>query len=57
METKKREIKPYKGGRTARFECRMNPDIKKKIKKIAKKKGVSVADLIELWFKKHSNKV
>ncbi len=52
----KRVITPHKGGRTARFECRINPDVKKTLYEIAKDKGVSPADLIEKWTLKNNTK-
>ena len=42
-------IAPHKGGRDARFECRMNSEIKKRLKAIAEAKGITPADLIEKW--------
>ena len=57
MDTKRKKITPHKGGRTARFECRINPDIKEALYKIAENKGVSPADLVEKWvLKKHNKK-
>lgn len=46
---KKREITPHKGGRTARLDGRISPDIKELLKDMAKKEGVTIADLIERW--------
>lgn len=43
-------ITPSKGGRTQTLGgVRIRPDIKAQLKSLAKKKGISMADLIELW--------
>ena len=52
MNSKKKEITPHKGGRTARFECRINPEIKTILNEIALQKGITPADLIEKWVNK-----
>lgn len=45
----KREITPHKGGRTDRFNCRIHPDVKDMLIRIAEFEGVSPADLLEMW--------
>lgn len=42
-------IKPHKGGRTARFECRTTPAVKVRIFELAKSRGITTADLVEQW--------
>ena len=43
----KRQITPYKGGRSARLEVRIKPDIKATLERIAQEQEMTVADLIE----------
>lgn len=45
----KRVIASHKGGRTGRFNCRINPDVKERLLKIAAAEGITTADLIERW--------
>lgn len=57
MDSKiKKKITPHKGGRTKRIECRVSPEIKSDLQKIAEKLGVTIADLIEKWVKE-SNEI
>lgn len=43
----KREIKAHKGGRDARLEVRIKSDLKRRLKAICQKAGISEADWIE----------
>jgi len=43
----KRQIKPHKGGRTARIDLRATPEVKQKARDLAKRLGCSVDDLFE----------
>lgn len=43
----KRQIKAHKGGRTARIDLRVTPEIKQKARELAKRLGCSVDDLFE----------
>tara|TARA_B100000614_G_C14548131_1_gene492882 strand:- start:2490 stop:2663 length:174 start_codon:yes stop_codon:yes gene_type:complete len=56
METKKRDITPHKGGRTERFEIRIDPEVKKYIKQKAQQEKCSMADIIENWAEKDKEK-
>lgn len=45
----KRVITSHKGGRTGRFDCRMTPEVKERLLKLAAGKSLTAADLIERW--------
>jgi predicted HicB family RNase H-like nuclease len=47
--SEKRVIASHKGGRTARFDCRINPEVKERLLKLAEAEGISTADLLEKW--------
>lgn len=49
MRDKKRQIRPYKGGRTERLAVRCTLDVKKKINASAKARNITVSDLIASW--------
>jgi len=44
-----KRIKPHKGGRTERFECRTTPAVKANLFELAKSRGITTADLVEQW--------
>ncbi len=44
---KKKPIRPHKGGRTERFECRATTAVKDRIIAIANSQGVTTADVFE----------
>ena len=44
--TKKRDIKPYKGGRTERVYARLTPEEKAQLNKVLKTEDLSLSDWI-----------
>lgn len=49
---RKPPITPHKGGRTARIDIRVTPEVKELAARLAAKRGCSVADLIEALLRK-----
>jgi len=49
----KRQITPYKGGRSARLEVRIKPGLKYQLKVAAERDGCTVADIIERLIKEY----
>jgi hypothetical protein len=50
----KRKIKSHKGGRTERGSFRVTKDYKILLEKVCGAKGLSLADLIEIWVDKEA---
>jgi len=43
----KRQVRPHKGGRTAKLTVRMTPEIRQKINDIKDETGISQGDILE----------
>lgn len=55
-DSKQRQITPHKGGRSARLDIRIKPDIKAILEQYAKSQDKSVADVIENFVENLHNK-
>jgi len=56
MTDKKREITPHKGGRTARINCRVTPEIKELFLKLVEENKMQQADFLQFLIKKEAQK-